>query len=98
MRILMGTPFLYPAISYGGAARAAYDLAEMLQFLGHNVTVLTTDVWDARSRYAENGFHPPFEVIRVPNLSNSMAYYWQFYTPLGILKHAERLLAQSDIL
>jgi glycosyltransferase involved in cell wall biosynthesis len=98
MRILIGTPFLYPAISYGGAARSAYNLAEMLQQIGHDVTVLTTDVWDSRSRYSENGHRTPFQVIRVPNLSNTMAYYWQFYTPLGILKHAERLLAQSDIL
>ena len=98
MRILVGIPFLYPAISYGGAARSAYDLAGMLHRLGHEVTVLTTDVWDEHSRYAKNGFRAPFEVIRVPNLSNRMAYHWQFYTPLGILKYAERLLAQSDIL
>jgi glycosyltransferase involved in cell wall biosynthesis len=98
MRILMGIPFLYPAISYGGAARAAYELAESLQLSGHEVTVLTTDVWDSSSRYRANGFHAPFEIIRVPNISNKLAYYCQFYTPLGILKHAERLLARSDVL
>jgi glycosyltransferase involved in cell wall biosynthesis len=98
MRILMGIPFLYPAISYGGAARAAYELAESLQQCGHEVTVLTTDVWDSRSRYRQNGFHAPFEIIRVPNISNTLAYYCQFYTPLGILKYAERLLARSDVL
>jgi glycosyltransferase involved in cell wall biosynthesis len=98
MRILMGIPFLYPAVCYGGAARAAYYLAESLSLLGHQVTVLTTDVWDATSRWKPNGIQAPFEVIRVRNLSNRMAYYWQFYTPLGVLKHAERLLAESDVL
>ncbi len=98
MRILMGIPFLYPAISYGGAARAAYELAGTLHEMGHEITVLTTDVWDAKSRFRQNGFRAPFEIIRVPNLSNAMAYHWQFYTPLGILKHAERLLSQSDVL
>ena len=98
MRILMGIPFLYPAIGYGGAARSAYDLSCALHDLGHHVTVLTTDVWDARKRYVSNGSIPPFEVVRVPNLSNKLAYYFQFYTPLGILKHAERLLAECDIL
>jgi glycosyltransferase involved in cell wall biosynthesis len=98
MNIVMGIPFLYPAIGYGGAARAAYQLAEALQELGHTVTVLTTDVWDSNSRYHENGFHPEFEVIRVPNLSNSVAYRLQFYTPLGILKHAQRTLSKADIL
>jgi len=98
MRILMGIPFLYPALSYGGAARAAYQLAAAMQELGHEVTVLTTDVWDSRSRYQNQGFEAPFTVIRVPNVSNTIAYYWQFYTPLGVLKHAERLLANADIL
>jgi glycosyltransferase involved in cell wall biosynthesis len=62
------------------------------------VTVLTTDVWDAAQRYSSNGSISPFRVIRVPNLSNKLAYYFQFYTPMGALKHAERLLAESDIL
>ena len=98
MRILMGIPFLYPALGYGGAARSAYELSCALHDLGHHVTVLTTDVWDSSRRYRANGFKPPFEVVRVPNLSNKVAYYLQFYTPLGVLKHAERLLAESDIL
>src|SRR5688572_24745126 len=98
MNIVMGIPFLYPAIGYGGAARSAYELADTLQQFGHQVTVLTTDVWDAHSRYSENGFSQNFEVIRVPNISNLVAYNLQFYTPLGILKHAQRLLAKADIL
>jgi glycosyltransferase involved in cell wall biosynthesis len=98
MRILMGIPFLYPAVSYGGAARVAYQLSEALHELGHDITVLTTDVWDSRSRYSSNGFSVPFEVIRVPNLSNTIAYHWQFYTPMGVLKHAEKLLSQTDVL
>ncbi len=98
MRILMGIPFLYPALGYGGAARSAYELSCALHDLGHHVTVLTTDVWDSAKRYSANGSEPPFEVVRVPNLSNKIAYYFQFYTPLGVLKHAERLLAEADIL
>jgi len=94
----MGIPFFYPALSYGGAARAAYELSCALHDLGHHVTVLTTDVWDAGKRFSANGAIPPFEVVRVPNLSNKLAYYFQFYTPMGALKHAERLLAESDIL
>jgi glycosyltransferase involved in cell wall biosynthesis len=94
----MGIPFLYPALSYGGAARAAYELSCALHDLGHHVTVLTTDVWDAGQRFEQNGSVPPFPVVRVPNLSNKLAYYFQFFTPMGALKHAERLLAESDIL
>jgi glycosyltransferase involved in cell wall biosynthesis len=100
MRILIGIPFLHPAIGYGSSSRAAYRLAEALQRLGHEVTVLTTDVWNARSRFPGNGCAAtaPFRVIRVPNLSNKIAYRFHFYSPLGILKYAERELVRSDIL
>lgn len=98
MRIVMGVPFLYPALSYGGAARAVYRLAEAMHELGHQVTVLTTDVWDAESRYRDTGSEPLFEVVRVPNLSNAAAYHLQFYVPMGIVKVAARHLADADIL
>jgi glycosyltransferase involved in cell wall biosynthesis len=88
---------LYPALAYGGAARAAYHLAEALQQQGHEVAVLTTDVWDAASRYRQNSFRPPFEVIHLRNVSNWAAYHLQFYTPIHAAKESKRLLASADI-
>lgn len=97
MRILFGIPFLYPALAYGGAARAAYHLAEALKQQGHDVTVLSTDVWDAASRRKENGFRPPFDVVHLRNMSNWAAYHLQFYTPLHAGRECDRLLSSVDI-
>ena len=97
MKIVIGSPFLYPAIAYGGAARAAYDLACSLQQLGHQISVITTDVWDAQHRFNGTPHVAPFNVHRLKNISNKMAYWCQFYTPLGINKVAE-VLEGADIL
>jgi len=97
MKIVMGSPFLYPAIAYGGAARAAYDLASSLKELGHDISVITTDVWDAHHRFNGTPHVSPFEVHRLKNVSNSMAYWCQFYTPLGFNK-IDEVLAGADIL
>ena len=97
MKIVMGSPFLYPAIAYGGAARAAYDLSSSLQQLGHHVSVITTDVWDAQHRFNGTPHSAPFEVYRLKNVSNSMAYWCQFYTPVGF-KKVDEVLAEADIL
>lgn len=97
MKIVIGSPFLYPAIAYGGAARAAYDLACSLHHIGHEVIVITTDVWDGRHRFNGTPSTAPFEVHRLKNVSNSMAYWWQFYTPVGF-KKADEVLTDADIL
>jgi glycosyltransferase involved in cell wall biosynthesis len=97
MKIVIGSPFLYPAIAYGGAARAAYDLASSLQELGHDISVITTDVWDARHRFNGTPHISPFQVHRLKNVSNSMAYWCQFYTPVGF-KNVNDVLADADIL
>lgn len=97
MRIVFGIPFLYPAVAYGGAARAAFQLAEALQREGHEVAVLSTDVWDDVSRHKQNGFRPSFEVTRLRNISNWAAYHWQFYTPRNAARESERLLSGANI-
>jgi glycosyltransferase involved in cell wall biosynthesis len=97
MKVLFGIPFLYPAISYGGAARVAYDLAKALQHSGHQISVLTTDVWDQHSRFNGHVDPAPFEVQRLRNLSNSMAYWFQFYAPLGLNAKVESLLRDVKV-
>ncbi len=97
MKVVFGIPFLYPAIAYGGAARAAYDLAKALQRSGHQISVLTTDVWDQHRRFNGNCDPAPFEVQRLRNLSNSMAYWFQFYTPYGFNEKIEFLLRHVKV-
>src|SRR5215468_9967129 len=97
MKVLIATPFLYPATAYGGAARAAYFLASALQEIGHTVTVVTTDVWDATNRYQGSANHSSLEVVRLKNISNHLAYRYQFYTPISAAQRVQKLLATADV-
>ena len=92
LRILHVTPYAGDAWAYGGIPRLAATLARDLARRGHDVTVATTDVCDATSRLRsgrrfgawEPAQTPDGVVIRVfPNVSNHLAYHWQFFTPIG---------------
>jgi glycosyltransferase involved in cell wall biosynthesis len=87
------TPYFAPAWAYGGPPRVMADYATGLVSLGHDVSVLTTDVLDESSRAAPasetlNGAH----VRRFPNVSNGLAWRNKKYLPRGLLR---ALLAET---
>jgi glycosyltransferase involved in cell wall biosynthesis len=85
MRILHVTPSFYPAWAYGGIPRCAYELCRSLVRLGEEVTVWTTDAFDAEGRLREQEIVVDgVNVRRFRNLSNSLAYHRQLYLPPGI--------------
>ena len=86
LRLLHVTPYFYPAWAYGGIPRLSYGLCRTLVERGHQVTVLTTDVRDEGSRLP-GGEHDVdgIRVLRLRNLSNSLAYHHQAFLPPGIL-------------
>ncbi|MBN1287663.1 MAG: glycosyltransferase [Anaerolineae bacterium] len=57
MKILHVTPHYYPAWTFGGTARVAYELTRGLAARGHEVTVFTTDALDMRRRILEEDHH-----------------------------------------
>jgi glycosyltransferase involved in cell wall biosynthesis len=97
LRILHVAPYFEQAWAYGGIPRVVSAQAHALAAAGHHVTVATTDARDAKSRVAlapgktTTGWSAPrrgrtadgIEVLVFPNLSNAVAYRWQFYTPIG---------------
>jgi glycosyltransferase involved in cell wall biosynthesis len=86
MRILHVTPSFYPAWAYGGIPRCAYELCRSLVRLGEEVTVWTTDAFDAEGRLREQEIViDGITVRRFRNLSNSLAYHRQLYLPPGIV-------------
>ena len=65
-----------PAYSYGGALQVSYHISKELVERGHEVTVFTTDVYDANSRLAfeHNPEHMDgITVYHFRNLSNNLA-------------------------
>lgn len=76
MKILQVISSFPPAYSYGGPARMAYETSKHLVKNGHDVTVYTTDVYDAKSRlkYKENPMMMDgIKVYHFKNISNSLA-------------------------
>jgi glycosyltransferase involved in cell wall biosynthesis len=63
---------------------------------GHRVTVCTTDVCDTRSR-ASAPVASPVDVRIFPNLSNRLAYHYQFFTPVGLRRFLRRRVRDFDV-
>lgn len=97
LRILHIVPYYDPAWAYGGPVRAIYELTVRLAARGHEVTVCTTDAYNATSR-AKPGEHAidGVCVIRFPNLSNSLAWS-RIFIPRGMRPALRRLLANADV-
>jgi glycosyltransferase involved in cell wall biosynthesis len=78
LRVLYVVPYFRPSPTGGGIRVMAEDLAGAMVDLGCQVTVLTTDVGDARGRAGSPGrpIHDPpgVRVLRLRNLSNALAY------------------------
>lgn len=88
MRILHVTPYFEDAWAYGGIPRAVAATVRGLAARGHEVTVCTTDAFQADARLpaspAAAATPPPVDVRVFPNLSNLAAYHLQFFLPRGL--------------
>lgn len=99
MKVLHITPYFAPAWAYGGPPRAIYGLTRELVRRGHCVTVLTTDALSATGRTSPlQEIVDGIEVIRLPNLSNTLAARWQLFLPMGAVNYLKRNLHNFDIL
>ena len=76
MKILEVISSFPPAYSYGGALKGAHALSKQLVADGHDVSVFTTDVYDANSRLHYNTNPEIMDGIKVfhfHNISNALA-------------------------
>lgn len=77
MKILQVVSSFPPAYAYGGPAKMVYDISKELIKKGHQVTVYTTDVYDAdsRFRYDKNPIlMDGIKVYHFKNISNWLAH------------------------
>jgi glycosyltransferase involved in cell wall biosynthesis len=85
LRILHVVPYYEQAWAYGGIPRLAATMTRALARRGHHVAVYTTDVRDAWSRVSSRPYTCDGVDVRMfPNLSNTVAYHLQFFTPVGL--------------
>jgi len=110
LRVLHVAPYFENAWAYGGIPRVVSAQAHALAAAGHHVTVATTDVRDANSRLepASGGRRSRFaplvdrtadgiDVRVFPNVSNTVAYRWQFYVPLGFARYIRANARDFDV-
>ena len=110
LRILHVAPYFENAWAYGGIPRVVAAQVHALAAAGHHVTVATTDVRDAVSRSSAPGdtalsslapraerTADGIEVRIFPNLSNTIAYRWQFYTPRGFAGWLDASISAFDV-
>ena len=95
MHVLQVTPYFPPTWAYGGIPRIVDGLSRALVEEGVQVTVLTTDAFDASRRAGTppDRDHHGVRVLTVPNLSNRLAARHQLFLPRGALG---RLTAALD--
>lgn len=84
MKILHVIPYFAPAWSYGGTPRAAFEIAKNQVLFGHDVSVLTTDTFDGKSRLNSFEMNNGIKVYRVKNISNYLAWKFHFVTPINL--------------
>jgi glycosyltransferase involved in cell wall biosynthesis len=98
LHIVHVVPYYEQAWAYGGIPRLATTMTRALAKRGYHVTVCTTDVRDAHRRASSS---PPndhgVDVRMFPNISNSIAYHLQLFTPLGLRRFLRRSAARFDI-
>lgn len=101
LKILQVVPYFYPAWAYGGIPRVVYELSKELGKKGHDVTVCTTDVLDQDSRCDQSGKEVVVDGIKVhylKNLSNTLAYNYQVFLPVGLGSFIHRNISKFDII
>lgn len=77
MKILQVISSFPPAYAYGGALKVAHEISKELVKKGHEVTVYTTDVYNASSRFKYNENPMSMGGINVyyyKNISNKLAH------------------------
>ena len=100
MHVVHVTPFYYPAWAYGGIPRVVYEVSRRLFRLGHEVTVITTDVYDENSRVCVDASPITIEGVRtfyVRNFSNRLAYSMQVFLPGRLPDEAVEQIRRADV-
>lgn len=98
LRVLTVVPYFQPAWSYGGIPRLAYGLSRALVQRGHEVSVVTTDALDRNSRLPGGPtVVDGLDVVRLPNVSNRLAYNHQLFLPRGASSVLDERVASADV-
>lgn len=83
MKILQVVPYFYPAWAYGGPAKLVYDTSLYFAQQGHEVTVYTSDAYNAEKRMPFNKKiknTPKLKVYYFRNIFNALTYKYNIFS------------------
>lgn len=85
INLLILTAFFAPAWAYGGPPKQLYDLSKKLVQRGHDVTVFTTNAFEAnKTIHKRCDIIDGVKVYYLRNLSNWLAWNQKIFLPLGL--------------
>lgn len=98
-KLLIIIPYFVPAYSYWWPIKVAYDHAIGLQKKGYEVSVVTTDAFDATSRIKKlEETIDGIKIYRFRNLSNKLAKFHNAYLPLKMRWWLKKNIKNYDII
>lgn len=100
LRVLHVTPYSADAWAYGGIPRVAGALTRGLARRGHDVTVCTTDAHGESTRLTPGHTLARSDGVTTrvfPNLSNTLAYRYQAFMPVGLSRFLRRNARTFDV-
>jgi len=101
MKVLQVIPYFFPSFYFGGPVKVCYEISRKLKDRGHDVTVCTTDAFNATHRHqVANNREIDVDGLRVfyfRNVSNLVAVKFNGYLPLQFRKWISRNLMKYDL-
>lgn len=90
MKIVHLIPHFLPSNHFGGTPISCLNLAKAQVKDGHDVTIITTDVFDIKKRYFKNNeVMNGIRIIRLRTISNYLAYKYHFAIFFELIKFKE---------
>lgn len=86
MHLLEVIPYYRPAWAFGGPPKVMWEEALHFLTLGHEVSVITTDALDSKTRVSgpRDVVEEGVSITRLANRSNWLAYHHYRFTPRGL--------------
>lgn len=96
LQVISTPPFAWDS---GGCARVVFEISKALSKRGHNVTLLTTDLYKPNERFdiKNHEIVKGVKINRFRNISDTLAWKYKFYFAPGICRFLKEHLVEYDL-
>jgi glycosyltransferase involved in cell wall biosynthesis len=95
-QVISTPPFAWAT---GGCARVVYDLSKGLVRKGHEVTILTTDLYKPSQRYSKaQEYSDGVNILRFPYVNNILAWNYKVYISPKLISYLKDHLREYELI